>query len=369
MALTVATGFVVDDAIVVLENITRHVEQGMPRLRAALLGAREVGFTVLSMSAVADRGVPADSADGRHHWTAVSRIRSDAIAGDHDLAAALVDDDSDDVRTSSAEPNGSAAPGPADGVVRACVCAGTRIYDRSLSWSLDNPGTIMVVLALTIGLNVYLFTIIPKGFFPQQDTGSIAGFIRGDQAISFQLMQQKFRQFEEAIRKDPAVQSVVGFTGGGGGGGPGGQTNSGSVFISLKPLSQRKEFRRPGDCADAYRDRQYPRRAAFPAADLGPAYWRPARQCVISVHDSGGHARGHQYLGAEDHDGAAGRSGTGRRQFRSPGSGAGGRVADRSRDGGAARSDGDADRQHTLRRIRSAPGLDDLSGSSISIMW
>jgi multidrug efflux pump len=110
-----------------------------------------------------------------------------------------------------------------------------RAYDRSLSWSLSNPGTIMVILALTIGLNIYLFTIIPKGFFPQQDTGSIVGGIRADQSISFQAMQQKFKQFVDTVHQDPAVQSVEGFSG------RGGQTNSGFIYVNLKPLAQRKE--------------------------------------------------------------------------------------------------------------------------------
>jgi multidrug efflux pump len=110
-----------------------------------------------------------------------------------------------------------------------------RLYDRSLSWALDSPGTIIFILALTIGLNVYLFTIIPKGYFPQQDTGSLIGGIRADQSISFQLMQPKFNQFVQTIHDDPAVQSVVGFSG------RGGQTNSGFVFINLKPLSERSE--------------------------------------------------------------------------------------------------------------------------------
>jgi len=241
MALTIATGFVVDDAIVMLENISRHVEQGMPRMRAALLGAQEVGFTVLSMSisliAVFLPILLMGGIIGRlFHEFAVTL--SLAIVFSLLLSLTTIPMMCARLRLSQTE---AQRQGRLMAWSERVFARALRIYDRSLSWSLDNPGTIMVVLALTIGLNVYLFTIIPKGFFPQQDTGSIAGFIRGDQAISFQLMEQKFRQFEEAIRNDPAVQSVVGFSGGGGGGGPGGQTNSGSVFISLKPLSQRKE--------------------------------------------------------------------------------------------------------------------------------
>ena len=238
MALTIATGFVVDDAIVVLENISRHVEDGMPRMQAALLGAQEVGFTVLSMSvsliAVFLPILLMGGIIGRlfHEFALTLSL---AIAFSLLLSLTTTPTMCAYLRLR----RDGARPGRLMSVSERVFARALRLYDKSLSWSLDNPGTIMMVLALTIGLNVYLFTIIPKGFFPQQDTGSIIGFIRGDQAISFQLMQQKFRQFEEAVRKDPAVQSVVGFSGGGNGG-PGGQTNSGNVFITLKPLSERK---------------------------------------------------------------------------------------------------------------------------------
>ena len=108
-------------------------------------------------------------------------------------------------------------------------------YDRSLSWALRHPLLVMIVLAVTLGLNAYLFVVVPKGFFPQQDTGRVNGSIQADQAISFQLMRQKLEQFIAVVRQDPAVDTVVGFTGGLGGS----QTNGGSMFISLKPLSRR----------------------------------------------------------------------------------------------------------------------------------
>ncbi len=240
MALTIATGFVVDDAIVMLENISRHVEQGMSRMEAALLGAQEVGFTVLSMSisliAVFLPILLMGGIIGRlFHEFALTL----SLAIVFSLLLSLTTTPMMCSRLRLRQPEGQ-RPGRLMMMSERVFERALRFYDWTLSWSLANPATIMVILALTVGLNVYLFTIIPKGFFPQQDTGNLAGNIRGDQAISFQLMEQKFRQFEEAIRKDPAVQSVVGFSGGGGGGGPGGQTNSGSVFISLKPLSQRQ---------------------------------------------------------------------------------------------------------------------------------
>src|SRR6202023_709493 len=108
-----------------------------------------------------------------------------------------------------------------------------RGYERSLAWALDHPRFIMAILLATVGFNVYLYVIIPKGFFPQQDTGRINGGIQAAQSISFQLMRQKLQQFIAIVQKDPAVDTVVGFTGGG-------QTNGGFVFMSLKPLSERK---------------------------------------------------------------------------------------------------------------------------------
>jgi len=240
MALTIATGFVVDDAIVMLENISRHIEDGMPHMEAAIRGAREVGFTVLSMStslvAVFLPILLMGGIIGRlfHEFALTLSL---AIVFSLLLSLTTTPMMCAHLRLERSRQRRQGR------LMRASEAAFARLhrgYDRSLSWALGNPGTIMLILAMTVALNVYLFMIIPMGFFPQQDTGSLIGNIRGDQSISFQLMQQKFKQFEAAIRQDPAVQSVVGFSGGGGGGG-GGQTNSGSVFISLKPLSERKD--------------------------------------------------------------------------------------------------------------------------------
>jgi multidrug efflux pump len=234
MALTVATGFVVDDAVVVLENISRHMEEGMPRMQAALLGAREVGFTVLSMTvsliAVFLPILLMGGLIGRlFHEFAMTLSIAILIS----LVLSLTT-----TPMMCAYLGMGRAKREQGWLMRGSERVFVRVhraYDRSLSWSLSNPGTIMVILALTIGLNVYLFTIIPKGFFPQQDTGSIGGGIRADQSISFQAMKGKFDQFVNAIHQDPAVQSVVGFSG------RGGQTNTGNVFVNLKPLSERKE--------------------------------------------------------------------------------------------------------------------------------
>jgi multidrug efflux pump len=233
MALTVATGFVVDDAIVVLENISRHLDEGMSRMQAALRGAREVGFTVLSMTvsliAVFLPILLMGGLIGRlFHEFALTLSIAILISLALSLTTTPMMCAYLGLRRSDSRQNW---------LMRASERVFVRVhrgYDRSLSWSLSNPGTILVILALTVGLNIYLFIIIPKGFFPQQDTGSIVGGIRADQSISFQAMKPKFDEFVNVIRQDPAVQSVVGFSG------QGGQTNSGNVFINLKPLAQRK---------------------------------------------------------------------------------------------------------------------------------
>jgi multidrug efflux pump len=126
--------------------------------------------------------------------------------------------------------------------VRRTFDVALRVYDKSLVWVLANPAIVLLVLFVTIVLNVYLYVIVPKGFFPALDTGTLRGSIQADQSISFQAMEGKFRQFAQIVSTDPAIQNVVGFTGGGGSGGPGargGSTNSGNLFIQMKPLSER----------------------------------------------------------------------------------------------------------------------------------
>ncbi len=231
MALTVATGFVVDDAIVVVENITRHMEAGMPRFQAALVGAREVGFTVLSMSlSLVAVFIPIILMGG-----IVGRFFREfgitlSIAVLVSLAVSLTVTPMMCARI--LRPPRPEAEGWFLGAVSRGFDAMLRGYDRSLRWALAHPLSVMVVLAATIALNIYLFIAVPKGIFPQQDTGRIVGGIQADQAISFQLMQQKMTQFIAIVGRDKAVDSVVGFTGGG-------AANSGFVFISLKPLAQR----------------------------------------------------------------------------------------------------------------------------------
>jgi multidrug efflux pump len=239
MALTIATGFVVDDAIVVLENITRHIDAGMPRREAALLGAKEVGFTVLSISisliAVFLPILLMGGIVGRlfREFTAtlslaivISMVISLTTTP---MMCALI------LRGPQHSPDGTLIRPNR----RTLLDRALGSYELSLAWSLRHGRVVMLALAVTIALNVLLFTIIPKGFFPQEDTGLITGGIVADQSISFQLMKGKLAQLMNIVQADPAVASVAGYTGAGSGGGNS-QTNTGSVYVLLKPLAERK---------------------------------------------------------------------------------------------------------------------------------
>jgi len=227
MALTVATGFVVDDAIVVLENTSRHIEAGMDRFKAALLGAKEVGFTVLSISlSLVAVFIPLLFMGGQ-----VGRLfREFAVT----LSAAVLISLVISLTTTPMmcawllRPDAhQKKPGPVSRFFERSFAWMQRVYEHSLDWALAAQWLVLLILALVIGLNAYLFVMVPKGFFPQQDTGQIQGGLRADQSISFQAMQEKLRQLVNIIRADPAVDTVVGFTGGGRAGG-------GFLFVNLK---------------------------------------------------------------------------------------------------------------------------------------
>jgi multidrug efflux pump len=232
MALTVATGFVVDDAIVVLENVSRHIEAGMPRVEAAIKGAGEVAFTVISMStSLIAVFIPILLMGG-----IVGRLfREFAVT----LSVAIMISLAISLATTPMmcalllRRDERHEQGRFHRITEWCFDAMLRGYRHTLGWALDHPRLILAILLTTVATNFYLYTIIPKGFFPQQDTGRINGGIQADQSISFQLMRQKLQQFVSIVQKDPEVEMVVGFTGGG-------QTNGGFVFLSLKPLSERK---------------------------------------------------------------------------------------------------------------------------------
>jgi multidrug efflux pump len=270
MALTVATGFVVDDAIVVLENISRHIEKGMQPFKAALLGAREVGFTVLSMSlSLIAVFIPILLMGG-----VIGRIfREFAVTLSAAVLVSLV------VSLTMTPMMCARLLKPGDDLKRGWFYrTGEHFftgllsrYERSLGWALRHGPFMMLLLLATVCLNVYLYVVIPKGFFPQQDTGRLTGSIQADQNISFQAMQKKLVNIMNVVRQDPAVESVAGFTGGG-------QINSGFMFVSLKSRSERK------DSADRVMARLRPKLAREPGARL---FLQPVQDIRVGGRSSG----------------------------------------------------------------------------------
>nr|WP_247687656.1 multidrug efflux RND transporter permease subunit MdtC [Pectobacterium versatile] len=230
MALTIATGFVVDDAIVVLENISRHIEAGMKPLQASLQGVREVGFTVLSMSlSLVAVFIPLLLMDGLPGRLFREFAVTLSVAIIISLLISLTLTPMLCARLLRAVPKRS-QPRPRG--FNRVLLAMQQGYGRSLKWVLNHARWVLLLLLGTIALNVWLYISIPKTFFPEQDTGRLMGFIQADQSISFQAMTVKLQNFMTIVSSDPAVDNVNGFTGGS-------RTNSGSMFISLKPLSER----------------------------------------------------------------------------------------------------------------------------------
>ena len=232
MALTISTGFVVDDAIVVIENITRYLEQGMAPMQAALKGASEIGFTVLSISiSLVAVFIPILMMGG-----IVGRLFREfavtlSVAILVSLAISLTTTPmmcSRLLKNLRDEQHGTA--------YRASERAFNSVlgvYERSLGWVLEHSALTLIVLGITIAFNFYLFAIVPKGFFPQQDNGVAFGGIQGSQDTSFQAMQKATARIVDVVKTDPAVVNAMAFTGGGG------ATNSGFIFMGLKPFDQR----------------------------------------------------------------------------------------------------------------------------------
>jgi multidrug efflux pump len=240
MALTIATGFVVDDAIVVMENSMRHIEAGMSRWDAAVLGAQEVGFTVVSMSlSLIAVFLPFELIGGLIGKLFREFTVTLSVAILISLAVSLTTTPMMCARLLGRD-RAPKAGGWADAFERWFVelRAG---YVRTLDWALDHRRTMLCLLFGTIIFNVYLFVVIPKGFMPQQDTGQLWGGVRGDAASSFQLMREKLKLITQIIQDDPGVDSVVGTVGGGGGPFGGGGSSSATINVTLKPLSARHE--------------------------------------------------------------------------------------------------------------------------------
>ncbi|MGB7461568.1 MAG: multidrug efflux RND transporter permease subunit [Candidatus Acidiferrum sp.] len=254
MALTIATGFVVDDAIVVIENITRYIEQGVPPMQAALKGAYEIGFTVLSISlSLVAVFIPILMMGG-----IVGRLfREFAVTLSVAILVSLVVSLTTTPMMCSRllkhirEEDRSWGFRLSERFFQWVLGS----YERTLGWVLEHSTLTLVVLAITIGVNIYLLNIVPKGFFPQQDNGTVFGGIQGPQDTSFQAMQTAVQRIVDVVKTDPAVENVMAFTGGGG------PTNSGFIFLGLKPLEERKVN------AGQVIDRLRPKLVAVPGAN------------------------------------------------------------------------------------------------------
>lgn len=234
MALIVAAGLVVDDAIVVLENVERHIERGLTPLRAALEGAREVGFTLLAMNlslamvfvAILFMGGVIERLFREFSVTLVAAMMI-SLAVSLTLTPSLCAhwlQGRDEVR-----------PGRLARISDAFSARLNRWYDRSLGWTLRHGALVLALLALVIGGTVYLYITVPKGTLPEQDTGQLSGLVRGDDGFSFQVMQPKIEEFRQMVLADPAVQDVVGTSGGSGG------ISNSWLRVRLKPLAERGE--------------------------------------------------------------------------------------------------------------------------------
>jgi multidrug efflux pump len=234
MALTVATGFVVDDAIVVMENVVRHMEAGVPRFEAALIGVRQVGFTVLSMSlSLIAVFIPILLMGGIVGLLFREFAVTLSVAILISMVISLTTTPMMCSKLLSSRghlPITNRFSRFTEGAFQDVLAT----YKRTLTWVLDHAFLMIVVLIATVVLNVWLFRTIPKGLFPEQDTGRLFGFIQADQSTSFQRISGKLKQFVQTIQDDPDVDDVVGFTGGGGG------ANTGRLFVSLKGLDKRK---------------------------------------------------------------------------------------------------------------------------------
>ena len=233
MALAIATGFVVDDAIVVIENITRYVERGMKPFDAALEGAKEIGFTVVSISvSLVAVFIPILSMGG-----IVGRLlREFAVTLSVAIGVSLL------VSLTTTPMMCARLLRPENEIRHGRLYHASERgfrwivsrYDWTLSWVLRHQALMLVVTLATIAFTAYLYVVIPKGFFPQQDTGRLIGIIQGDQNTSFQAMSRRLTEFSNIVAQDPAVNNVIAFTGGGG------SPNTGRMFVALKPLHERK---------------------------------------------------------------------------------------------------------------------------------
>lgn len=266
MALTISTGFVIDDAVVVLENVTRYIEAGVRPREAALHGAKEVGFTVLAMSlsliAVFTPILWMGGIVGRL-FREFAVTLSVAILISLVVSLTLTPMMCSQLLTVQKEKKLTWYTRQFQRV--------HAFYERTLSWSLIHPVIMLLITGATVLLTIFLYIVIPKGFFPQQDTGRIIAMIQAEQDISFQAMKQKLISYVNIVKEDPAIENVVGFVGGG-------ITNSGSMFLSLKPLNERQLS------SDQVINRLRKKLAVVTGANL---YMQSAQDIVIGGRQSG----------------------------------------------------------------------------------
>jgi multidrug efflux pump len=262
MALTISTGFVVDDAIVVIENISRHLEEGLSPFDAAMKGSREIGFTVISMStSLVAVFIPILLMGG-----IVGRLfREFAVTLSVAIGVSLVVSLTTTPMLSAKflKPHSEVTKGWFYRKGEELLARITAEYERGLRWVLDHQGVTLVVFFITFALNIYLFVIIPKGFFPQQDTGRLQGQIRAQQDTSFLSMKGKMQQMLDIVVKDRAVDKAASFLGGGGPGGS--SSNQANMFVVLKPDAERQKT---GDTADVIVNRLRPQTSKVPGVQL-----------------------------------------------------------------------------------------------------
>ena len=262
MALCISTGFVVDDAIVVLENISRHLEEGLTPYEAAMVGSKEIGFTVVSMStSLIAVFIPILLMGG-----IVGRLfREFAVTLSAAIMMSLIVSLTTTPMLSAKflEAHGKRKHGRVYKAGERALAWMAAEYDRGLRWVLRHQWLMLAVILLTMVLNVYLFILVPKGFFPQQDTGRIGGQVRGQQDVSFDTLKEKVNLMASIVSKDPGVENTMAFVGGGGPGGGGG--NTGNIFLALKPNSERQKA---GDTSEVILNRLRPKTSGIPGVQL-----------------------------------------------------------------------------------------------------
>ena len=237
MALVIAIGFVVDDAIVVIENIARHLEQGMPRMQATLLGAREIGFTIVSITlSLLAVFIPLLFMGG--FLGLLFREFAITLAAAIAISAIVSLTVTPSLCAQFMEPHGTKPPGALERRIDAAHAWSVEVYRRALDWSLGRPRLMASLPALLLGLTIWLMIIVPKGFFPQQDTGQLQGSTNAGSDVSFDVLVERQQRIADIVRADPAVESVGVRVGGGRFGGGGG---SGTLFINLKPLGEGRD--------------------------------------------------------------------------------------------------------------------------------